>query len=309
MPTRWRDAIPRLRRLIVTHWPIKIAALLLAAVLWAATAAQEPTTGVIPVRLDVQPPDGRAIVGSLPEVEALYAGSGRELFKLRGQPPSIRQSIPDTVQGSTYTFALSTADLRMSLDADVTSRDVQPRFVTVQLDELAEHMVPVVSRVSVSADSGYALMGPLRVTPDSLLVRGPRERLDAITSLPTVPLRVTGLTGAFRRGVDLDTAGLGGVFLAQLQVEVSVGVVALDQRTFDAVPVSLPPEASWEIDPPTVAVTVRGLSVRLEALTADSLEVTLAEPAEDGRAALQVRLPRGLTATIVPDSVTARPRP
>ena len=42
-----------IRQAIVTNWPIKVTALAVAAVLWAALSAEEPATQFIPVRIEI----------------------------------------------------------------------------------------------------------------------------------------------------------------------------------------------------------------------------------------------------------------
>jgi len=62
----------RVRDGLVVNWPAKLTALLLSGVLWAAVAAEEPTTQLVPVTLVVQPPPGRTLKGTLPSVQAVY---------------------------------------------------------------------------------------------------------------------------------------------------------------------------------------------------------------------------------------------
>ena len=45
-----------LKRAIAANWPIKLTALVLATVLWAAVEAEEPTTQLIPVSVTITTP-------------------------------------------------------------------------------------------------------------------------------------------------------------------------------------------------------------------------------------------------------------
>ena len=75
---------------IGSNWPIKVTALGLATVLWAAVSAEEPTTQLVPIRLDIQTPTTKTLLQEVPPIRALYAGSARELIKLlTSAPPSI----------------------------------------------------------------------------------------------------------------------------------------------------------------------------------------------------------------------------
>ena len=134
------------------NWPIKITALIVASLLWAVTEAEEPTTQLIPVSITVTPPSGRALTFNLPPVQALYAGPARELIQLFGSPPRIRLVIPDTVSTTEYTFQLTVDSIKLDFTSSVLAQDVQPRTITVQLDDMAQKTVPVVSRVQVTLE-------------------------------------------------------------------------------------------------------------------------------------------------------------
>ena len=186
MPSRsWGSAI---RSAIVTNWPIKLTALVLSGVLWAAVAAEEPTTQIVPVNLAIQPPPGRTLRGPLPAVQAIYVGATRELIKLYSSPPTIRKVIPDTLSGNEYTITLSPEDLAASRSANVRPEDVQPRTITVMLDEVARRTARVTPRVTIAPDSGYSVQGGIAVVPSSVTVYGPESAIRNIESVPTIPI-------------------------------------------------------------------------------------------------------------------------
>ncbi len=72
---------------IGSNWPIKVTALGLATVLWAAVSAEEPTTQLVPIRLDIQTPTTKTLLQDIPPIRGLYAGSARELIKLLARHP------------------------------------------------------------------------------------------------------------------------------------------------------------------------------------------------------------------------------
>ena len=126
-----------LRRAVLTNWPIKLTALALAAVLWAAVAAEQPITQFVPVELIFEAPEGQALTQPVPPVRALYTGSARELLKLRSSPPEIIKILPDTAIGSRLVVELSPGDLMLTDDINVTAQDVQPRRIEIVLEATA----------------------------------------------------------------------------------------------------------------------------------------------------------------------------
>ncbi len=295
-----------LRAALVTNWPIKLTSLALAAVLWAAVAAEEPTTQLVPVNLLVEPPEGRALTRPLPPVKALYAGSARELIKLYGTPPVITAVIPDTLTGSSYVLELSPGELKMVQKANVQPQDVQPRRIEVTLDAVSHRTVPVVSRVTITPDTGFAVVGGLALSPSSLLVRGPDAVVARIAAVTTVPLEITAVRGPVRRTVLIDTETLGVAQVSKHEVEVSAEIEAVSERALLDVPVAVRGDRNaWMVDPPTVLVTLRGPAARVAQLSKDSVTV-VAQPTGAARretVRLSLVTPAGIEATARPDTV------
>ena len=291
---------------IGSNWPIKVTALALAAVLWAAVAAEEPTTQLVPVRLQIQTPSTRTLLQDVPPIRALYAGSARELIKLlTSDPPSINKVIPDTLTQSFFTIDLSPQDVTLASDANVVLQDILPRRLVVALDEVLSRHVQVVSRVSLQPASGFMLMRS-SISPESVLATGPEAQVERIGSVFTVPLEWTDIRAPIRQSVAIDTSAFGVVSLSQYDVEVDVRVEQVRQRTLADIPVLIA-GGEWESLPPTVQVTVSGPVSRLDALTADSLFAFAPGAVAEGEMVpVRVRVPRGLSATVTPDSVQAR---
>ena len=304
--------LARARAAVLVNWPAKLTALMLSGVLWAAVAAEEPTTQLVPVTLSVQPPRGRTLTGPLPAVQAVYVGSTRELIKLYSSPPVIQKILPDTLTASGFELTLSPQDLLTPTRLNVRPEDVQPRSVRIRLDEVVRRTLVVEPRITIAPDSGFALLGGIAVEPGSVTVTGPDAILRDLTAVPTVTLEMSGVNSAIRRRVPLDTTGLGSARLAPAEVELSADVVFMAERVLMGVPVTIRADrpTSFVTDPPAVLVTVRGPSQRLARLTRDSVLV-VAAPATDGpeRVVLEVVPPEGLTGVATPDTATVTRRP
>ena len=283
---------------------------MLAAIVWAAVAAQEPTTQLVPVRLDITPPNGRSLVGEPPRVRALFAGTARELIKLYAQQPVIQHMLPDTITGSTYQLDLSVADIGAIEGAAVSPQQIEPRSITIVLDEVARRVVPVRHRVSVEPDSGYLVFGNVAVSPASLTVHGPQTLVATVDALYTVQLTLTALTSSQRHRVAIDTTGLSGVQPSQDHVTVSVAVEALANRVFDGVRVTIDAQdaGAWTTDPLAVAVTVHGREGRLASLTRDSIRVLASPPRGQSESIVPLQIPSlpDIELRATPDSVLIR---
>jgi YbbR domain-containing protein len=289
---------------------MKLSALALAAILWAAVAAQEETTQLVPVDLEVFPPEGRTLATEPPQIQALYAGTARELIKLYVQSPTIRKTLPDTITGSEYTLELDLVDLLVAEGAAVRPQRLEPRTVTIQLDDAAEQVVTVIQRVTIEPDTGYQIFGSVTVSPARITISGPRELVEDLDSVFTIPLVLERLRAPVDTELALDTSALGPVHLSHASVRVSADVGALSERVFMGVPVSIRTNVpgTWVADPAAVLVTVRGRTSRVANLEMDSVQVHALLDAEttDSIVALRVTAPASIVAWASPDSVTVR---
>src|SRR2546430_9947706 len=85
-----------LGQLFVRNWPIKLAAVFFAIMLYVAVAAQQPLSQTFAMRLAVGIPPGRTVRQQPAGVAVVIAGEGSENLKLRSFPRGIRKGIPHT---------------------------------------------------------------------------------------------------------------------------------------------------------------------------------------------------------------------
>jgi hypothetical protein len=195
------------REAMVRHWPLKLAALALSAILWVVVSLDEPATHLEDIRLQLALAPSTALVLPVPPIQAVIAGPRREFLKLTGAPLLVHVAIPDSVTGAHHHLVISPSDVELPRDVKVTVEDVVPREIDLVLDRRAEKSVPVALRAVVEPEAGYALDGPLEVAPDQVTVSGARSLLSTLDSVATAPVQVRGVAGAFTRIVPLDTTG------------------------------------------------------------------------------------------------------
>lgn len=297
---------------LTDNWPIKLTALVVASILWAVTEAEEPTTQLIPVSLTVEPPTGRALTFDLPPVQALYAGPARELIQLFGSPPKIRLEIPDTVTTTEYTFELTVDALELEFVSNVQAQDIQPRSITIRLDDVAQKTVPVISRVQVILETGYEFLSDVSYSPNTVVVTGPRRQVERIDSLVTETTSFRRISANFERSADIDTTGIGVVRLSRYSISVSGEVGRLTERVLVGIPVIVDgdPTINWVSVPPAITVTASGPAGRLASLRSGDIRA-LVKPMGDGEEEVRpisVLGPAGLQFDSSPDSAVVQRR-
>src|SRR5258705_8232051 len=228
-----------LLQVITRNWPIKVAPLFLALMLYVAVQLQQPVTTSFDVTLNVLLPRGRALLHPPPKVRVQISGKGSQILKLRSLAGDITRRVPDTLTTPTWSIHLDPSDVELALPkgADVRVMEVRPSEITLALDSVTRKEVRIVSLVSVTPDSGQVLHGGLSMTPTTVRLVGPERSLAAIDSVTTVPMEITDVSGEFTRNVPIDTAPLGIVRLAPKQVTVTGDMGRIAERSFGGIPV------------------------------------------------------------------------
>jgi hypothetical protein len=187
-------------------------------VLWFVVNAKEPQLELVPVQLNTLLDSSLVLRDTLPHLQALIAGSPKELIKLTSAPPQIRRQItadaPDTV-----VIDLRPDDVQLPDGVDAVVRDVEPRSVTLRFESTWARRVPVRSAISVTAPPGPATTA---FDPESVTITGPRHLVLRIRSVNTATASIA-FTDSLPHLVDIDTTGFGpNVHVKPAQVKVQL---------------------------------------------------------------------------------------
>jgi len=122
-----------LRGAFLRHWPLKLTALALSVLLWAAVASQEVTSQLVAVRVELDYDDSLELARPLPSVTALVTGPGHEIIKLYNTPLVLRAAIPESATRRAFRLRLTPERLQVPASAMVTVEEVEPRDLYVRL--------------------------------------------------------------------------------------------------------------------------------------------------------------------------------
>jgi len=195
----------RLRAAFSVHLGLKATAVFIAVVLWFVINAKEPQLQLVPVRFTPVLDSSLVLRDPPPPLQAIVAGSPKELIKLTSNLPRIRRQItadsPDTL-----VIDLRPDDVTLPDGVDAVVRDVQPRSVTLRFESMWSRKVPVRSVVDVTAP-GYSGPDGLHFDPESVQVTGPRHIVMGVASVRTVRTTIS-FPDSLPHLIDIDTAGL-----------------------------------------------------------------------------------------------------
>jgi YbbR domain-containing protein len=294
--------VTRVLRVIVHNWPLKLAAIGMASLLYAGLVLSQSSqtfAGQIPIEQENKPPDTFVVTVLPPVTEVRY-------FAPSGVPP-ITSTFRASVDLSDVEPGAGLVSVPVSVEAidpRITVIGFTPAVVNVQLDSLERRVVPVeVERGTIP--EGLEV-GETTVDPPTVTVIGPKSVVDQVV--------------AARADVVIDPDGLDvdqDVLLVPVdQLGNALSPVDVDPRTArvtipvfsDRQSLSLPvspvitgtPAAGFEVESVTVTpttVTVEGDADELvELAKADTEAISVSGASADFARVVALDLPAGVAA-------------
>ena len=201
---------------------LKGTAIFLAIVLWLVVNAKEPQIELVSVRFTPALLDSSLVLREpLPQIQAIVAGSPKQLIKLSSNPPLIHRQItadaPDTL-----VMDLRPDDVVLPDGVDAVVRDVQPRRLMLRFESTWNRKVPIVpTGIEIMTAPG---MGPVhpQFDPEFVQISGPRHLVLQVSSVRTKKTTIA-YPDSLAHLVDIDTTALGpGIRVRPNQVKVQV---------------------------------------------------------------------------------------
>ncbi len=183
-----------LLRFLVRNWPLKLAAVALATVLYGGLVLSENVqtwaspVPIVPVRL----PANAVLVGNLPSVTGIrFIAAPDVAARLTGD--SFRASVDLSAAVVDPERPFVTASVRLEVaDRRVTIVDYTPREILVQLDPLISRSVPV--EVETGDVPSGLTVGPPEISLAQVTVSGPASVVDLVRAArATVVIQPSGL--------------------------------------------------------------------------------------------------------------------
>ena len=201
---------------------LKGTAIFLAIVLWFVVNAKEPQIELVSVRFTPALLDSSLVLREpLPQIQAIVAGSPKQLIQLSSTPPVIHRQItadtPDTV-----VLDLRPEDVVLPNGVEAVVRDVQPRSLILRFEPTWNRKIPVTAdRIEIASAPATGGVHPL-FDPATVQISGPRQVILQIRSVRTTKTTIT-YPDSQTHLVDIDTVALGaGVRVRPTQVKVQL---------------------------------------------------------------------------------------
>ncbi len=133
---------------------------------------------------------------------------------------------------------------------------LNPLFLEFKFSRLEEKVFTVVPQIEINLRAGYLIDSSLKVTPDSILVRGPKSILDTLNSIQSESIIADDLYENFRKKVSLRS--IPEIQLSESKVTVEVAVSRYTEKEFllNVEVINLPLGARVKLFPPKAKVRV-----------------------------------------------------
>jgi len=287
---------------VIHNWPLKLAAIGLATLLYAGlVASQDSNTYPGPITvLPVNQPAGTVITNQWKDVEQIQYIAPADLGRLRADDFRATVDLANVKpDGNPVSLRVNVT----AVDPRVTILDFRPRTIQVVLDTKVSKTVKVI--VTQSEPPPNLQVGEATVTPPEVVVTGPSAAVNLV-----VNARVTATIDGSGVNVDrdvtpdaVDAAGevVTGVNLDPSSVHVKIPVYTnLENRTLPVNPiVTGTPAAGFRIgsvDVSPLVVSVEGDQAQLQDLVAaDTAPVPVSGATRDVTSQVAYSLPTGVS--------------
>jgi YbbR domain-containing protein len=187
---------------IFNNWFLKIASLFLAGLLWAAVSNEASSEIGLEVPVEYRNiPQFMEITGDMTNtVQVRLRGSSNVIKNITARDIATTIDLNKMKAGEKI-VALSPQNVEAPFGAEVVR--VNPSSVRFTLERTLTKTVPIVPTLVGQPADGYEVGGVL-LHPNTVAVEGPESRVNTLSSIATVPIRLEKRQSALEIAADLD---------------------------------------------------------------------------------------------------------
>lgn len=274
---------------------LKFLALFIAILVWLHVATEKDYIFelTLPVK-EISVRDTLVLAAPLPDsLTVTVSSTGKQLFRKRWRREGLRLNVTHLGSGR-HNLELSAMNTSMIWGhADVALVEVlSPEVVQIELDAATRSQVPVVLDFKSQPDEGLAFNGPLEIKPATVILIGPRRRIDSVESIQTEPLSFAGLRGHVAMRAALEMPAGFGFEIQPDSVLIIFDVVPVKSRILSGVPILVfnAPGRTIQLEPRVVDVQLEGPPNLIDTLTTTAVAVSADYRAIDNNRWVQLKI-------------------
>lgn len=265
---------------------IKIGILLFAIVIWFIIVLGNDYNYTIDTPLEVvNIEEGKTLKERIPSrIQASFSGRGIDLFHLLTTRKYAFKFVID-VESIRWYYVYNLNDYYLeNREKIIIPRNVNVKFnhivypesLRIELDRLDILRVPVRLRADIKTAPGYITVKRPVVTPDSVLLSGPRTYMKKYKEVFTEPLNRTGITEPIQMVLNLEIPIQENIESSAYEVNFYQPVEQIGEQIISNIPVHLvgvPSHTNVELSPSEISLTISAAISQLANIQPQDIKV------------------------------------
>jgi len=259
------------------HMFVKVLAVALALLLWFHVVSNKNYEHVVAMPFQITDvPEDLILVSDIPDTcEMRIVGVGKQLLRFLAEVDEVAVSAKDY---STGLYVVDVTPDRIIVDhmgLTEVLEVISPQKLRLQFEELLEKTVGVEPDLVITAAPGYQVSGPLVVSPDSVVISGPKRLVRKIKKIKTQNVTISELTESLEEHIELSFPDSSYISLSDSSILAEQEVIELSERTISGIPLTIRNSASlpsFTVKPESISVTVEAIPELLDSLSVDEFK-------------------------------------
>jgi len=275
-----------LKNWFFTDTKTKIGIFALTVLIWFFTVLGNKYTYNFNVPLDVRNiVQGKTLKEKIPEkVQASFSGKGIDMLYLLMSTKSSFKFVLDLqnirwfydFQLNEY-FSDNPEKIIIPRTSDVEfDQIIWPDTIHIELDRYSEVRVPVIPQLNIETVPGYIAVDCPRLSPDSVVISGPRTYVRKYKQIKTEEYTQTNLSTPLKIKLKLKVSDTDNVTISPNIIELTQKVEQIGERTIYNIPIDIievPKGINVELSPSSISLTVSSGVSLLKNLNPNDIKV------------------------------------
>ena len=219
-----------IKEYLLENWNLKATALLLALILWLFVRGEPGSERVVTIPLEVQVPSQMEIVSErLATIEVTMRGTTLSTQWFNTPLPTCVIDLQRAQEGQ-HVVILTPDNVRIPKGSRIEILQVNPTRVVLVLERTVSKEVPIIVPLRGKLPRGLEMYSKSQ-NPTSLIVTGPRSRIEALTEVTTdaISLSEQKQSARFPVNLKLKDSAIRTSWINPVQVDIEIG--PHDKRT------------------------------------------------------------------------------
>jgi hypothetical protein len=269
----------RFLRVILADLPVKVICVSAAVILLLFHRVTTLTERFFSVPLDVSTPSGLAVASAYPRtVRITLRGAEESIYPVLEEDVEAAVSLDTHHSAGAYRAEVKVSRKGTALNIEPLEIRVDPSEITFTLEPLTEKRVDIVPDLRGSPAYGYELVQSA-VSPQTIVIRGARSRVQGVSAVPTEEIDLTGRTGSFASKVKLllpnTLVHVAGDATADFRATIQEATVTRDFTGVDIQPVDLSAHFAPRVPLAPGTVQVQGTQLLVDGVRPEQVRLLL----------------------------------